>query len=232
MTLAEKIKGLMGERGWTQSRLAQTSGLDASVLSRLLAGDRSWRAEHVACVAAAFGMAPAALVENTDGPPVEKPSAGDLEFVETLTEAHAALVAENANLSAAMAAMQEALSDRGESLRDAKQKLHEATQRIEVEKRAREAAVKAQRSSDERADLAEQNLATARIDLASAETTIDGLSTQLNASQLAHAKAIATANRNFAIAKDLQKQLSKAKGLATVATSVLGIAALIKLADS
>ena len=232
MTLAEKIKNLIAERGWTQTRLAQASGLDPSVLSRLLAGDRTWRAEHVACVAAALGMSPASLVESTDGPPVEEVHAGDIEFITTLTQAHAALVAENAKLAAETTALRKAVADRDETLRDIKQKLHEALHRVETEKHARDSAERAQRSANDRAERAQRELATARADLLSAETTIDGLSAQLNASQQAHAKAVATANTNYAVAQDLQKQLSKAKGLATVATSVLGIAALIKLADS
>jgi len=58
MTLSERVRPLLKERDWSQAHLAQASGLDPSVVSRLLAGERPWRKEHLACVSAACPRPP------------------------------------------------------------------------------------------------------------------------------------------------------------------------------
>ena len=99
MTLSDRVRQLLKERDWSQVQLAQASGLDPSVLSRLLAGERPWRQEHIACLAAALSMTPEGLTKDTDTP-ADRGGELDAEFVTTLTRAHATLVSDNAKLNA------------------------------------------------------------------------------------------------------------------------------------
>jgi hypothetical protein len=55
---------------------------------------------------------------------------------------------------------------------------------------------------------------------------LDATRRQVALVQAAHAKAAETANRNYAVAKDLEQKLSTAKGVATV-TGLFGLAMVV-----
>ena len=99
MSLGDRIRQLLRERSWSQAQLAEASGLDPSVLSRALGGERPWKQEHIACIAAVLSKAPEELVAGTDATISGGESDLDAEFVATLTKAHGALVAENGRCS-------------------------------------------------------------------------------------------------------------------------------------
>src|SRR4051812_39192010 len=106
MTLQDRVRQLVRERNWSQVQLAEASGVDSSVLSRLLGGDRPWRNEHIAAVAAALSKTPAELTAGTDTDlPREDGIAA--KFIATLTKAHGSLVSQNRQLNEELAGVHE-----------------------------------------------------------------------------------------------------------------------------
>lgn len=64
--IAERIRRLLEQRQLSQAALAEKADLGAAVLSRLLAGDRTLRFEHLLAIARALEMTLADLVAETD----------------------------------------------------------------------------------------------------------------------------------------------------------------------
>jgi transcriptional regulator with XRE-family HTH domain len=148
MTLSGRIRQLLKDRDWSQAHLAQASGRDPSVVSRLLAGERPWRKEHLACVAAALSTTPDDLIKDTDTT-VDDGAEIDAEFVATLTKAHGALVGENARLAAERAAANSKINQT-----DDQQKLTQQAADLQLaldrEKRSRAAAESEKRATEVR----------------------------------------------------------------------------------
>ncbi len=228
--LAEKIKRLLAERGWTQARLSQASGLDATVLSRLLAGERHWRTDHVACVAAALGLPAEELADGTDAAELAGGATVDANFVATLTLAHATLGAENARLLGEIDAAKAAAAAAEKRKKQFAADFDRAEREVTRERRARELAESARATAVEAETRLQRELSHLRTELAAEKARVAQLTHQLTAAQGAHATAVATANRNYVVVKDLETQLAKAKGVA-VTGGILGLAALIKMAN-
>jgi transcriptional regulator with XRE-family HTH domain len=222
MKLSERVRQLLRERDWSQTRLAQASGLDPSVLSRLLAGERPWRKEHIACVATSLSLSPEALTEGTDSAGVSG-SDFDAEFVVTLLQAHGALVGENARLAAELAAAQSKIK----RIADEHERLTHQTVDLQLlferEKRSRSMADSEKRAVEVReAELARQ-VSALKTERARLMVDLDASKRQVTLVQANHSKAVEIANRNYVVAKDLEQKLSTAKGVATVA-SLFGLA--------
>ncbi len=225
MTLSEHVRQLLKDRDWSQAQLAQASGLDPSVLSRLLAGERPWKQEHIACVAAALSKTPEDLAKDTETK-VDEAGELDAEFAATLTKAHGNLVGETTRLAAELAAANHRVKQQADEHQKLTQRFADLELALEREKRARAAADSEKRATEAReADLFRQvsalkgQHATVAFELQSARQ-------QLAAVQTAHARSTETANRNYAIAKDLEQKLSTAKGVAAV-TGFLGLAMVV-----
>jgi len=226
MTLSDKLKSILRDRGWAQAQLAAASGLDPSIISRLLGGDRSWRKEHVSCVAAALSMTPEALTEGTE---VGSPGDGmevDAEFVSTITRAHGALVAENSRLLEELANCQQQAQDNEVQTRTLTQQIDELRLTLERERRAHAANEAAKRTAEEREAAAVRELSTAKAERASLRSQLDTARRQLAAAQAAHGAAVEVANRNYAIANNLAQKLSVASGVATAAW-IFGLTMLV-----
>jgi transcriptional regulator with XRE-family HTH domain len=67
-TLAGRIAGLRGQRGWTQQQLADRLGVSRVAVSHLEAGINSPDARTVALLAGVFHLDPHELVDGTDFP--------------------------------------------------------------------------------------------------------------------------------------------------------------------
>ena len=59
-----RVKELLEERGWSQEHLADISGLAQPPISRLATGTRQWRSVHLENLSRAFGVRPAALLDD------------------------------------------------------------------------------------------------------------------------------------------------------------------------
>jgi transcriptional regulator with XRE-family HTH domain len=138
-TLSERVRQLLKDRDWSQAQLAQASGLDPSVVSRLLAGDRPWRKEHIACVAAVLSTTPEDLINGTDTAVDDGPEI-DAEFVATLAKAHGALVGENSRLAAELAAANLKIKQMGDDQQKLTQQAADLQLAIDREKRSRATA--------------------------------------------------------------------------------------------
>lgn len=64
--LGDRVRSLLEVKQLTQVQLAENAGLNASLLSRLLAGERDWRPEHILAIATALSTTPLELVSGTD----------------------------------------------------------------------------------------------------------------------------------------------------------------------
>jgi len=226
MNLSDKIKQILTDRGWTQTRLASSSGLDPSVLSRLLGGERTWRKEHVACVAAALSMTPDALVDGTEVSLTGDAKEVDAEFVLTITKAHGTLVAENSRLSEELAICQQQARDAEAQSRILAENLDELRLTLDREKRAHAVAEAEKRAAEQREVAVVRELSSTKSELALLRSQVDTLRQQLAAAQAAHGAAVEVANRNYAIAKALEQKLSVATGIATVG-GIFGLTMLV-----
>lgn len=225
MTLSERVRQHLKDRNWSQAQLAQASGLDPSVVSRLLAGERPWRKEHVACVAAALSTTPEDLIEGTDTS-VDDGTEIDAEFVATLTKAHGALVAENARLEAELAAANSKVKQSGDDQQKLAQQVADLELALEREKRSRAAMESEKRAAEMREAELTRQVSSLSAERSRLMVNMDAARRQIAHVQAAYAKAAETANRNYAVAKDLEQKLSTAKGVATV-TGLFGLAMVV-----
>lgn len=225
MTLSERVRQLLKDRDWSQAHFAQASGLDASVVSRLLAGERPWRKEHLACVAAALSTTPDDLIKGTDTT-VDDGAEIDAEFVATLTKAHGALVAENARLAAELAAANSKIKQTADDQQKLTQQAADLQLALDREKRSRAAAESEKRATEVREGELARQVSVLQAERSRLTVDLDATRRQVALVQAAHAKAAETANRNYAVAKDLEQKLSTAKGVATV-TGLFGLAMVV-----
>lgn len=225
MTLSEKIRRLLKERDWSQSQLAQASGLDPSVLSRLLAGERAWRKEHIACTAAALSKTPEDLIEGTETT-ADNDNEMDSEFVATLTRAHGTLVGETTRLTAELADAKQRLNQYADEQQQQVQRIADLELALKREEQARVVSEQQKRTAEAQEYELVRQLSSIRAEHASVVAELQGTKQQLTRVQTEHANATQTANRNYAIAKDLEKKLSGAKGVATL-TGLLGLAMVV-----
>jgi len=224
-TLAEKVRSLLRKRGWTQAELAAASGLGASVLSRLLSGERPWRREHITCLAAAFSLTPHDLVSATDHEGKEEGGEVDAEFVGTLMKAHAALVAENARLASVHESLKKQGEASNEKLRSYSQELDELHLALERERRSRATSDTARVAAEEREGRARRESLELRAERAALASNLEATRAALLEAQTKLATAVEAANRNYATAKDLERRLSSAQGVAAV-TGLFGLTLL------
>lgn len=61
----DRVHEFREKLGLTQTALAEAADINPTAFSRLLAGDREWRAEHIVSLARALGTSPLDLVANT-----------------------------------------------------------------------------------------------------------------------------------------------------------------------
>jgi transcriptional regulator with XRE-family HTH domain len=230
MTLSEHVRQLLKDRDWSQAQLAQASGLDPSVLSRILAGERSWRKEHIACVAAALSMSPEELAKDTDTP-VDDGGELDAEFVATLTKAHGALVGENARITEELAGAKLKLKQLGDEQQKLTQQNADLQLALDREKRSRSTAESEKRATEVREGELARQVSALKTERSTLTVDLDATRRQVAIVQAAHAKATETANRNYVVAKDLEQKLSTAKGVATV-TGLFGLAMVVGTALS
>jgi transcriptional regulator with XRE-family HTH domain len=226
MTLGDRIRQLLRDRNWSQAQLAQASGLDPSVLSRALGAERPWRKEHVACVAAALSKTPAELIADTDANLPTTDSDIDAEFVSTLTRAHGALVAENSRCSEEVAALRRQLDRLDDEGRKRDLLYEEVRLELEREKRMRSTAETEKRASGTREALLVREVGTLKSLCASLRAELDSTRAQLSHAQTSYSQAVELVNRNYVVAKDLERRLSATTGVATV-TGILGLAMLV-----
>jgi transcriptional regulator with XRE-family HTH domain len=203
--LTRRVRELLRERGWSQAQLAEASGVAAAVLSRVLRGEREWRSEHVAGVAAAFAMTPEELVH---GPRRGGAGGGahlEPAFVTALTRAHASLLADNTRLAAELAAVKHQAVRVAADLASTTRDREELRLSLEGEARARAAAEAAHHATGAQlADLARE-LGILKAELAATRVELDTAELRLAAMQRAHGEAVATANQNFAAAKEMEQ---------------------------
>jgi transcriptional regulator with XRE-family HTH domain len=64
--LADRVKKLRDERGWSQTDLAKKADVSAAFLSRLMTGEREMTFEYVEKIARALGKSPSELVAGTE----------------------------------------------------------------------------------------------------------------------------------------------------------------------
>lgn len=225
MTLSERVRQLLKDRDWSQAHLAQASGLDPSVVSRLLAGERPWRKEHLACVATAMSTTPEELIKGTDTA-VDDGAEIDAEFVATLTKAHGALVAENSRLATELAAANLKIKQMGDDQQKLTQQAADLQLALDREMRSRATAESEKRATEMRESELSRQVSTLKAERSTLMVDLDATRRQVALVQAAHAKAAETANRNYAVAKDLEQKLSTAKGVATV-TGLFSLAMVV-----
>ncbi len=220
-TLRIRIRDLLTARRWSQAQLAEASGLQPSVVSRLLAGSRPWKQEHIARIAAALSTSPEELTKGIDasleltGPLAE-------HFVATLTKDHGTLVGENERLTEELAATKQQLR----KLVEEREELRSSDER---EQRLRTTAESELRAARHQQNELENQNRTLRRERAVLMADLDGVRQQLNIAWASHANATEIANRNYAIATDLQAKLSTATGVAAV-TGLVGLAMVLSKA--
>lgn len=225
MILSQRVRQLLKYRGWPQAQLAQASGLDPSVLSRILAGERPWRKEHIACVAAALSTTPEEMAKDTDTL-VADGGELDAEFVATLTKAHGALVGENARIAEELAAAKLKLKQLGDEQKKLGQQNGDLHLSLDREKRSRATAESERRATEVREGELARQVSALKTERSTLMVDLDATRHQVGVVQAAHAKAVEAANRNYVVAKDLEQRLSTAKGVATV-TGLLGPAMVV-----
>jgi transcriptional regulator with XRE-family HTH domain len=230
MSLGDRIRQLLRERSWSQAQLAEASGLDPSVLSRALGGERPWKQEHIACIAAVLSKAPEELVAGTDATISGGESDLDAEFVATLTKAHGALVAENGRCSEEVAAIRKQLERLDEEARKRALSCEELRLDLERERRTKAAAELEKRASESREAQLVREIGRLKSVQASLAAELDSTRAQLVYAQNAHSQAVELVNRNYAVAKDLERRLAEAKGVAAV-TGIFGLAMLVGKGD-
>jgi transcriptional regulator with XRE-family HTH domain len=230
MGLGERVRQLLRERNWSQAQLAEASGLDPSVVSRALGGERPWKKEHIACIAAALSKAPKELVSGTDAAISAGESEVDAEFVARLTKDHGALVAENGRYSEEVAAIRKQLERLDEEARKRTLACEELRLDLERERRSKAAAEMEKRASKSREAQLIREIGRLKSVHASLAAELDSTRAQLVYAQTAHSQAVELVNRNYAVAKDLERRLAEAKGVAAV-TGIFGLAMLVGQGD-
>jgi hypothetical protein len=168
---------------------------------------------------------PEELAKDTDTP-VADGGELDAEFVATLTKAHGALAGENARIAEELAAAKLKLKQLGDEQQKLSQQNSDLQLSLDREERSRATAESEKRATEVReAELVRQvsALKTERFTLT---VDLDATRRQVAVVQAAHTKAVEAANRNYAIAKDLEQRLSAAKGVAT-ATGLFGLAMFV-----
>ncbi len=224
MKLNDKVREHLKNRNWSQNQLAQASGIEPSVLSRLLTGERSWRMEHIACVAAALSTTPEALTQDTE---VESGSTDlDIEFITTLTKSHGTLMSENTRLSEDIAGLREKLK-LGEA---EQQRLASLVSDLEIkldrETRSKEVMAQDKRNAERREVERAREARLLSSQVANLESENQVLKDQIRKISAEHAKTIQIANQNYAAVQELKKTISTATGVA-VAAGVVGLVALV-----
>jgi transcriptional regulator with XRE-family HTH domain len=187
MTLNERVRQLLRDRNWSQAQLAQASGLAPSVVSRLLAGERPWRKEHLACVAAALSSVPDDLIKGTDTN-MDDGAEIDGEFIATLTKAHGVLVAENAQLTAELAAATAKIRETADEQRKLGQRVAELQLALDREKRARAAVESEKRATEAREGELASRLSIVQAERARFSAGLDATRRQLALVEAAHGK--------------------------------------------
>jgi transcriptional regulator with XRE-family HTH domain len=230
MSLGERVRQLLRERSWSQAQLAEASGLDPSVVSRALGGERPWKKEHIACIAAALSKAPEELVAGTDATISAGESEVDAEFVARLTKDHGALVAENGRYSEEVAAIRKQLERLEEEGGKRALACGELRLDLERERRSKAAAEMEKRASESREAQLIREIGRLMSVHASLAAELDSTRAQLLYAQTAHSQAVELVNRNYAVAKDLERRLGEAKGVAAV-TGIFGLAMLVGQGD-
>jgi transcriptional regulator with XRE-family HTH domain len=230
MSLGERVRQLLRERNWSQAQLAEASGLDPSVLSRALGGERPWKKEHIACIAAALSKAPDELVAGTEASIGGVESDVDAEFVAALTKAHGVLVAENGRCGEEVAAIRKQLERVDEEARKRAMACEELRLDLERERRSKAAAEMEKRASESRESRLIREIGRLKLVHASLAAELDSIRAQLVYAQTAHSQAVGLVNRNYAVAKDLERRLAEAKGVAAV-TGIFGLAMLVGQGD-
>ena len=66
VSLSDRIRCILGERGMSQATLADLAGVSTSMLSRLLSGQRAYNLYSLEQIAKAFDLSPPDLVVGTD----------------------------------------------------------------------------------------------------------------------------------------------------------------------
>lgn len=66
VSFAEKVKSLLSEANQSQAWLAKQAGIDSSVISRVMRGERGATPEVIISIAGVFGTDPSILVKGTD----------------------------------------------------------------------------------------------------------------------------------------------------------------------
>jgi len=219
--LSNRVRDLLRDRHWSQAHLAQASGLQPSIVSRLLAGSRPWKSEHVARVAAALSMSPDELTSGTEAA-LDRPGQVDAQFVATLTKDHGALIGENRRLAEELAAIKEQLQrivEEGDRLR----------LRIGRESRLRTTAESELRAVRQQHTAIESQNRSLRREQALMTASLDTTRRQLAVVQAEHANAAQIANQNYATAMELQRKLSNTAGVAAV-TGLFGLAMVVSKA--
>lgn len=78
--LSEKILELREQKNLSQAQLAASAEIDASLLSRLIRGDRDWRPEHIVALARVFEVSALELVAGTDATSVLSDWVSQIDF--------------------------------------------------------------------------------------------------------------------------------------------------------
>jgi transcriptional regulator with XRE-family HTH domain len=74
MSIGEKVKMLMEQKGWSQADLVKQSGVSKSTLSDILCGKTSPGAKHLVSISTALGVSTDYLVSEGAQPVVEHPT--------------------------------------------------------------------------------------------------------------------------------------------------------------
>jgi len=141
VSFAERVTAAYTDRGWSIAELGRRGGLDGSLLSRLLRGEREWRLEHVEALARVFDTTAEALVGGSDRAHVLSSRQGAEVDVDVLRKRVAEALAANHALEAEKGALLDELKRRPtiEQLNTLRQQLSAAERdRKELERVVRE----------------------------------------------------------------------------------------------
>jgi len=67
MSFGRRLRGLREERGFSQERLAELSGLHRTYVSSVERGERNIGFDNILRIAAALGVPPGSLFQDSDG---------------------------------------------------------------------------------------------------------------------------------------------------------------------
>lgn len=199
VSLAEKLKDLLAEVNQSQAWLAKQAGVDSSVISRVMRGERGATPEVIISVAGVFGMDPAILVKGTDA---------ESRFTESgeWVPKHAFV-----SLAQNLGAYEARLNESAEQLRTAKEMIaRERTRRHELEAELSSAHFALQRSNDDLEDTRAHN---------------NSLQSELRAHRHGLARAVAEVTSLKAQLNALATELSSTKQSARTSTILAGVAA-------